>query len=102
MKKSTAADPDLQIRKGGPGHPDPEIGGSRFPKIFFWPLGPQIGLKIMGGGGRGPGGGAPPRPAPRPPVPRPLPQIRHWNIRLDGYRKLSLISPGLKHLRRGF
>ena len=93
MKKSTAADPDLQIRKGGPGHPDPEIGGSRFPKIFFWPLGPQIGLKIMGGGARG--GGAPPPPPPPPPPP-------HWNIRLDGYRKLSLISPGLKHLRRGF
>ena len=68
MKKSAAADPDLQIRKGGPGHPDPEIGGSRFPKIFFWPLGPQIGLKIMGGGG---GAGAP---APGPPSPGPSPR----------------------------
>ena len=66
MKKNTAADPDLQIRKGGPGHPDPEIGGEPFSKIFFWPLGPQFGQKIMGGGeGARPPGPPPPSPSPR-------------------------------------
>ena len=30
------ADPDCQIRGGGPGHPDPEIrGGGGSPKKFF-------------------------------------------------------------------
>ena len=37
--------PDLQI-SGGPGHPDPEIRGSRAPKNFVF--GPQFGLKISG------------------------------------------------------
>ena len=50
----TVADPDLQIR-GRPGHPDPKIrGGSGNKKDFFWPLGPQFGLKIRGMG-RSPG-----------------------------------------------
>ena len=47
----TVADPDLQIR-GRPGHPDPEIrGGLVTKKTFFWPLGPQFGLKIREVGG---------------------------------------------------
>ena len=39
------ADPDLQKRGLGGGHPDPEIrkGGLNF---FFRPFGPQFGLKI--------------------------------------------------------
>ena len=43
-------DSDLEIRIRGAGHPDTEIrgGGSVLPKkkIFFWPFGPQFGLKI--------------------------------------------------------
>ena len=31
-------DPDLQIREGGGGHPDPEIRGGRSLKKFFSPL----------------------------------------------------------------
>ena len=39
-----------------PGHPDPSIskgGGGKSPKYFFRPFGPQLGLKITGGGGGG-------------------------------------------------
>ena len=46
-------DLDLQIRGGGgvgAGHSDPETrggsGGGRFQNVFFWPFGPQFGLKI--------------------------------------------------------
>jgi len=47
----TVADPDLQIR-GGPSHPDPEIGGGGgIQKKLFWPFGPQFGLKTRGGPG---------------------------------------------------
>ena len=48
------ADPDLQIKRAG-GHPDPEIrgggggGGGQSSRNFFWPFGPQFGLKIRGG-----------------------------------------------------
>ena len=37
--------------KGGPSHPDPEMGGGGggVQKEFFWPFGPQIGLKKRGG-----------------------------------------------------
>ena len=35
--KYSVADPDLQIRGGGGGHPDPEIRGG--PVNFFWPSG---------------------------------------------------------------
>ena len=50
------ADPVLYIWRGGGGrgkgrrlgHPDPEIRGAVL-KIFFWPFGPQFGLKIRGG-----------------------------------------------------
>ena len=39
-------------KRGGGGHPDPEIrGGGRSQKNFFRPLGPQFGLKIRVGGG---------------------------------------------------
>ena len=57
----TVAGPDLQIRwgGGGGGHPDPEIsggGGGGGLRIFFWPFGPQFGLRIWwGGGGAAPG-----------------------------------------------
>ena len=45
-------------RGGGDGHADPERrGGGGLQKIFFWPLGPQFGLKIRGA--------APPGPSPR-------------------------------------
>ena len=42
------ADPELQKRGVGSGHPDPEIrGGGRWSeKIFFRPFGPQFGLKV--------------------------------------------------------
>ena len=35
--RSTVPDPDLTIRRGGGGHPDPEImgGGGDLPKIFW-------------------------------------------------------------------
>ena len=48
---SALTDPDLEIRGGGSGHPDPEIRGEQSPKTLFLPLGPQFGLKIGGGGG---------------------------------------------------
>ena len=44
-------DPDLQIRgRGRSGYPDPEIrgGGGAVSEKFFWPHGPQFGLKIRG------------------------------------------------------
>ena len=44
----------FQIRAGGGGHPDPEIRGG-LKKNFFWPFGPQFGLKIRGGPGPFPG-----------------------------------------------
>ena len=43
-------DPDLQIRGGGPGHPDPEIGGGgRSPKKFFLALRASVWPKNRGG-----------------------------------------------------
>ena len=44
-------DPDLEIRGGGSGHPDPEIRGEQSTKNFFRPFGPPFGLKIRGGAG---------------------------------------------------
>ena len=51
------ADPDLQIRGGGPDHPDPEIGsgGGAVLINFFRPFGPQFGAKIREGGAGPPG-----------------------------------------------
>ena len=50
LTHSPVADPDLQIRKGGV-DPDLEIRGeTRSQKKKFRPFGPQIGLKIRGGG----------------------------------------------------
>ena len=44
------ADPYLQIREGGGGHPYPEIRGEAGLKIFFFqPFGPQFGLKLRRG-----------------------------------------------------
>ena len=53
MNKSVAAaDPDLQRRGRGGGHPNPEIRRGAISKNFcFGPPGPQFGLKIKGGGG---------------------------------------------------
>ena len=47
------ADPDLQIREGGGGHPDPEIrGGGQSPKIFFSALRASFwSINKAGGGG---------------------------------------------------
>ena len=43
-------DPEPEIRGGGGG------GKAQYPKNFFWPFGPQFGLKIGGGvGGSHPG-----------------------------------------------
>ena len=45
------ADPDLQIRGGGGGHPDPEIrGGLASKKHVFRPFGPHFDLIIRGPG----------------------------------------------------
>ena len=45
------ADPELQIRGGGGGHPDPEIRRSPVSKHFFFRLfGARFWLKIRGGG----------------------------------------------------
>ena len=53
----------FQIRaRGGGGHPDPEIRGGGLKKNFFWPFGPQFGLKNKGG-------------------PGPLPWIPHCTLR---------------------
>ena len=63
-----SADPDLQIRGGGGGHPDPDIRGmGRSKKIFFRPFGPQFGPKIRGGG-----------------PPGPLLWICHWSVKTFG------------------
>ena len=44
------ADPDLQIRRGGGGHPHPERrGGTGLQKNFFPPFGPHFGRKVRGG-----------------------------------------------------
>ena len=58
-KNKTVPDPDLEIRggrqssrplgKGGGGG-----GGGGNQKTFFWPFGPQFGLKLRGGGPPGP------------------------------------------------
>ena len=47
------ADPNLQIRGGGPGHPDPEIwgGGCWSPKKFFSALWTSVWSKNKGGVG---------------------------------------------------
>ena len=75
------ADPDLQRRGGGAGHPDPEIrgvGGTRSKKNFFRPFGPHFGLKISGGDG-------------------PLPWIRHWTFLYDRH---ILQTPKVPFLKR--
>ena len=54
------ADPELQIRGGGGGHPDPEIRGGS-PKKFFSALWASFWLKNKGGAG----------------PPGPLPWIHH-------------------------
>ena len=46
--------PDLEIRGGGGGHPDPEICRGQSPKHFFRPFGPQFGLKMRGAPGLSP------------------------------------------------
>ena len=55
---SSVVDPVLEIRGEGGCHPDPEIkwagGGGSVSKKFFWPFGPQFGLKISGGWPPGP------------------------------------------------
>ena len=48
--------PDLQMRWGGGGHPDPKIsGGASLKTKCFWPFGPQFGLIIRGVQGPSPG-----------------------------------------------
>ena len=47
-------DTDLEIRGGGGGGGHPE-GGASLPKNFFWPFGPQFGLKIRAGQAGPPG-----------------------------------------------
>ena len=42
------ADPDLQIRGGRGGHPDPEIRGGGLKNFLFRPFGSQFGPKITG------------------------------------------------------
>ena len=57
------ADPELQIKGGGGGHPDTEISGAGHQKTFLQPFGPQFGVQISvcvcgwGGGGGGVGWG---------------------------------------------
>ena len=63
---------DLEIRGGG--HPE---GGSSLKKKFFWPFGPQFGLKIRAGEAGPPG---------------PLPWnawIRHCNVRHPNFNDFS-------------
>ena len=50
-RRFAVADPDCQIRGGGPGHPDPEIRGGGLQKNLLRPFGPHFGLKIRGGPG---------------------------------------------------
>ena len=46
------ADPDLQIRRGGSGHPHPERrGGTGLQTNFFPPFGPHFARKVRGGAG---------------------------------------------------
>ena len=49
LRLISVADPDRQI-KGGP-EISGGVGTGRTPKNFFWPFGPQFGLKIRGRGG---------------------------------------------------
>ena len=47
----SVADPDLQIRRGGSGHPHPERrGGTGLQTNFFPPFGPHFARKVRGGG----------------------------------------------------
>ena len=68
------ADPDLLIRGGG-SHSDPKISGrgGSLKKIFFWPFGPQFGLKIRG----------------RPGVPGPYPGSATAIVEACSLKKLS-------------
>ena len=43
-----------KLFKWGSGQPDLEIWGARSPKRFFWPFGPQFGLRMGVGGGVAP------------------------------------------------
>ena len=53
------ADPNLQIRGGGGGHPDSEIREmGRSKKKFSRPFGPQFGPKARGTGHPGPSPGS--------------------------------------------
>ena len=63
------ADPDLQIRGGGVGHPDHKIRGGGLKNFFFLPFGPQFGLEVSGAGCGG-GGGRSPRAPPLDSPPR--------------------------------
>ena len=48
----SVADPDLQIRRGGSGHPHPERrGGTGLQTNFFPPFGPHFARKVRGGPG---------------------------------------------------
>ena len=61
VKNSTSvADPDLQIRGGGSGHPDPEISWGRgWPQKQFFPaLRASFGPQKKGGGLPGPSPGS--------------------------------------------
>ena len=52
----TVADPDLQIR-GGPAHPDPEVGGvGSVPIWSVWSKKECVCVCVCGGGGVGVGG----------------------------------------------
>ena len=58
-------DPDLELREGRPGHPDPYIRrGGLVSKTFFGPSGFSLVLKK--------GGPPPPPPPPAPPLDPPL------------------------------
>ena len=50
-KNKTVPDPDLEIRGGRQSsRPLGKGGGGDLQKTFFWPFGPQFGLKLRGGG----------------------------------------------------